>query len=123
MPTSRPFRRPSSAVWASGISKNSRDGAFRVGACRRPVLTRQRAGGRALLQHPSEFSKLLAEPNLVRSTVEEVLRYDAPVMQGTRIAMLFKRFPKLRLRTDRALARRMTLNFNGLEALWVCADQ
>jgi cytochrome P450 len=40
----------------------------------------------ALLQHPSELSKLLAEPNLVRSTVEEVLRYDSPVMQGSRIA-------------------------------------
>jgi cytochrome P450 len=40
----------------------------------------------ALLQHPSELSKLLAEPNLVRSAVEEVLRYDSPVMQGTRIA-------------------------------------
>jgi cytochrome P450 len=40
----------------------------------------------ALLQHPNELSKLLAEPNLVRSTVEEVLRYDSPVMQGTRIA-------------------------------------
>jgi len=147
----------------------------------------------ALLQHPSELSKLLAEPNLVRSAVEEVLRYDAPVMHGTRIAtgamqiggcpvaagqtinamlyaanrdpeahpdpkrfdierpdkrhnsfgggahfclgaplaraetqialsMLFERFPKLRLRTDRALERKMTLNFNGLEALWVRAD-
>ena len=40
----------------------------------------------ALLQHPSELGKLLAEPNLVRSAVEEVLRYDSPVMQGTRIA-------------------------------------
>src|ERR1700754_4388 len=40
----------------------------------------------ALLQHPGELSKLLAEPNLVRSTVEEVLRYDSPVMQGTRVA-------------------------------------
>jgi cytochrome P450 len=40
----------------------------------------------ALLQHPSELGKLLAEPNLVRSTVEEVLRYDSPVMQGSRIA-------------------------------------
>ncbi len=40
----------------------------------------------ALLQHPSELSKLLAEPNLVSSAVEEVLRYDSPVMQGTRIA-------------------------------------
>jgi hypothetical protein len=147
----------------------------------------------ALLQHPNELSKLLAEPNLVRSTVEEVLRYDAPVMQGTRIAteamqicgcsvaagqtinamlyaanhdpeahpdpkrfdierpdkrhssfgggahfclgaplaraeaqialsMLFEQFPKLRLRTDRPLERRTTLNFNGLQALWVRAD-
>ncbi len=40
----------------------------------------------ALLQHPNELSKLLAEPNLVHSTVEEALRYDTPVMQGTRIA-------------------------------------
>jgi cytochrome P450 len=39
------------------------------------------------------------------------------------LSILFKRFPKLRLRTDRALERRMTLNFNGLEALWVRADQ
>ncbi len=147
----------------------------------------------ALLQHPNELRKLLAKPNLVRSAVEEVLRYDAPVMQGTRIAteamqfggcpvaagqtinamlyaanhdpeahpdpkrfdierpdkrhnsfgggahfclgaplaraeaqialsMLFAQFPKLRLRTDRPLERRTTLNFNGLQALWVCAD-
>ena len=40
----------------------------------------------ALLQHPGELGKLLAEPNLVRSAVEEVLRYDSPVMHGGRIA-------------------------------------
>ena len=40
----------------------------------------------ALLRHPIELSKLLANPNLVRSTVEEVLRYDTPVVHGTRIA-------------------------------------
>ena len=40
----------------------------------------------ALLRHPNELSKLLANPNLVRSTVEEVLRYDTPVVHGTRIA-------------------------------------
>jgi cytochrome P450 len=147
----------------------------------------------ALLRHPSELRKLLAEPNLVRSTVEEVLRYDSPVMQGGRIAteamqiggcrvaagqtitamlyaanhdpaahpdpkrfdierpdkrhnsfgggahfclgaplaraetqialsLLFERFPRLRLRTDRPLERRTMLNFNGLKALWVRAD-
>jgi cytochrome P450 len=147
----------------------------------------------ALLKHPDELGKLLAKPNLVRSTVEEVLRYDSPVVFGTRIAteamqiggcpvaagqtinavlyaanhdpaahpdpkrfdierpdkrhnsfgggahfclgaplarvetqialsMLFERFPKLRMRTDRPLKRRIVLNFNGLEALWVRAD-
>jgi cytochrome P450 len=40
----------------------------------------------ALLQHPSELRKLLAEPHLVSNAVEEALRYDAPVMHGTRIA-------------------------------------
>jgi cytochrome P450 len=40
----------------------------------------------ALLKHPDELGKLLAKPNLVRSTVEEVLRYDSPVVFGTRIA-------------------------------------
>ena len=147
----------------------------------------------ALLQHPGELSKLLVEPNLVRNAVEEALRYDSPVMQGTRIAtqamrvggcpvaagqtitamlyaanhdpeahpdpkrfdierpdkrhnsfgggahfclgaplaraeaqialsMLFEHFPKLRLRAERPLERRTTLNFNGLKALWVRAD-
>jgi cytochrome P450 len=40
----------------------------------------------ALLRHPNELSKLLAKSNLVRSTVEEVLRYDSPVVHGPRIA-------------------------------------
>jgi len=40
----------------------------------------------ALLKHPDELGKLLVKPNLVRSTVEEVLRYDSPVVHGTRIA-------------------------------------
>jgi cytochrome P450 len=38
------------------------------------------------------------------------------------LSMLFKQFPKLRLRTERPLERRTMLNFNGLEALWVRAD-
>jgi cytochrome P450 len=40
----------------------------------------------ALLRHPDELSKLLAKPDLIRGAVEEVLRYDSPVMHGTRIA-------------------------------------
>jgi cytochrome P450 len=147
----------------------------------------------ALLQHPGELGKLLAKPDLIRSTVEEVLRYDAPVMLGARIAteameiggcpvaagqtisamlyaanhdpeahpdpmrfdierpdkhhhsfgggahfclgaplaraeaqialsLLFERFPKLRLSSDRPLQRRTMPGFNGLEALWVRAD-
>jgi cytochrome P450 len=38
------------------------------------------------------------------------------------LSMLFERFPKLRLRTDRPSKRRIMLNFNGLKALWVRAD-
>jgi hypothetical protein len=147
----------------------------------------------ALLRHPNELGKLLADPTLVRGAVEEVLRYDSPVIHATRIAteamqiggcpvaagqtinamlyaanhdpevhpdperfdierpdkrhiafgggahfclgaplarveaqialsMLFERFPKLRLRTERPLERRTMANFNGLEALWVRAD-
>jgi cytochrome P450 len=40
----------------------------------------------ALLRHPNELGKLLADPTLVRSAVEEVLRYDSPVVHATRIA-------------------------------------
>jgi cytochrome P450 len=39
----------------------------------------------ALLRHPSELAKLLAQPDLVRNAVEEVLRYDSPVVTTTRI--------------------------------------
>ena len=40
----------------------------------------------ALLRHPNELGKLLADPTLVRGAVEEVLRYDSPVVHATRIA-------------------------------------
>jgi cytochrome P450 len=40
----------------------------------------------ALLRHPAELAKLRAQPGLVPQVVEEVLRYDPPVAQTTRIA-------------------------------------
>jgi cytochrome P450 len=40
----------------------------------------------ALLRNPSELAKLTARPELTRDAVEEILRYDPPVMNATRIA-------------------------------------
>jgi hypothetical protein len=39
----------------------------------------------ALLQHPSELERLRARPELVSAVVEEILRYDSPVMQVERV--------------------------------------
>ncbi len=39
-----------------------------------------------LLNHPSEWAKLKADPSLINSCVEEVLRYEAPVDLTGRIA-------------------------------------
>jgi cytochrome P450 len=36
-------------------------------------------GVRCLLRHPDELQKLLAQPELIRSAVEECLRYDGPI--------------------------------------------
>lgn len=38
-----------------------------------------------MLRHPSELAKLLAQPDLARNAVEEVLRYDSPVVTATRV--------------------------------------
>ena len=41
----------------------------------------------ALLRHPSEMDRLRADPGLVRSAVEEFIRYDGPVHVTARIAL------------------------------------
>jgi cytochrome P450 PksS len=37
----------------------------------------------ALLRHPSQMERLRAEPGLIQPAVEELLRYDGPLMTGT----------------------------------------
>jgi cytochrome P450 len=39
----------------------------------------------ALLQHPDELERLRRHPELITTVVEEVLRYDSPVMQVERV--------------------------------------
>ena len=39
-----------------------------------------------LLAHPAERQRLIAEPALIRSAVEEMLRYESPVQLGNRIS-------------------------------------
>jgi cytochrome P450 len=41
---------------------------------------------RALLSHPAELARLRARPALAAQAVEEMLRYDGPVMALTRVA-------------------------------------
>jgi cytochrome P450 len=38
-----------------------------------------------LLRHPTELSKLRAEPSLIDNAVEEILRFESPVVQSVRI--------------------------------------
>jgi cytochrome P450 len=41
----------------------------------------------ALLRHPAEMAELRAEPSLIKSAVEELLRYDGPVQLDARTAL------------------------------------
>jgi cytochrome P450 len=40
---------------------------------------------RVLLMHPEQLAALRAEPELIANAMEEVLRYESPVMQATRV--------------------------------------
>jgi cytochrome P450 len=41
----------------------------------------------ALLSHPDQLAKLCTHPELVPNAIEEMLRYDPPVVQTTRVAL------------------------------------
>jgi cytochrome P450 len=44
-------------------------------------------GTLALLTHPEQFEKLKADPSLIKTAVEELLRYDAPQQLRARLAV------------------------------------
>jgi cytochrome P450 len=58
----------------------------------------------ALLQNPGELQKLRANPRLVGSTVEEVLRYESPVLMVTRGALVDTELSGQKIRAGQVIA-------------------
>lgn len=57
----------------------------------------------ALLRHPEQCAKLRADPDLARNAVEEVLRYDPPVSQTSRITTGPREIGGVRLETGESI--------------------
>jgi cytochrome P450 len=91
-------RSPGDDLISALISGHDADGALTegelVGLCMLLLVaghetTRSLIGSSvlALLRHPAELAALSADPSLIESAVEEVLRYDPPVQLLTRFAL------------------------------------
>ena len=61
-------------------------------------------GMQVLLQHPEELSRLRDHPEMIRSAVEELLRYEGPVQYAGRIVKEEMEFHGARLRQGEVVA-------------------
>ena len=61
-------------------------------------------GMQVLLQHPEELSRLRDHPEMIRSAVEELLRYESPVQYAGRIVKEEMEFRGARLRQGEVVA-------------------
>jgi cytochrome P450 len=81
----------------------------------------------ALLENPDQFAKLKANPNLLDSAIEEMLRYTNPVQQVAPLARLeariafqnlFERFPNIELAVPPSeMQWRLASTLRGLQSL------